>query len=198
MDEARKIVSATTVAVFTATEQLAAGAQKRSTSAYREEKWYVAYTSANHEKRVAEQLGARSVEHFLPSYSSVRRWKDRRITLQMPLFPGYVFVRIDLRDRLQVLQIPGLARLVGFGGTPMPLPQGEIDTLRAGLAAGLRAEPHPYLKVGRHTRIKQGPLAGLKGILIRWKGTWRVVLAVDLIQRSVAVEIDASNLESLY
>lgn len=157
-------------------------------------RWYAAYTSANHEKRVAEQLEARTVEHFLPSYSSVRRWKDRRVTLQLPLFPGYVFVRMELRNRLQVLQLPGVARLVGFGGMPTPLPQEEIDALRAGLAGGLRAEPHPYLNVGRRVRVKQGPLAGLEGILLRWKGNWRVVLSIDLIQRSVAVDVDASAL----
>lgn len=160
-----------------------------------EPRWYAAYTSANHEKRVAEQLEARAVEHFLPAYSSVRRWKDRRVTLQLPLFPGYVFVRMELRNRLQVLQIPGVARLVGFGGMPTPLPQDEMDALRAGLAGGLRAEPHPYLNVGRRVRVKQGPLAGLEGILLRWKGNWRVVLSLDLIQRSVAVDVDASALE---
>ena len=158
-------------------------------------RWYAAYTSANHEKRVAEQLEARAVEHFLPSYSSVRRWKDRRVTLQLPLFPGYVFVRMELRNRLQVLQIPGVARLVGFGGMPTPLPHEEIDALRAGLAGGVHAEPHPYLNVGRRVRVKQGPLAGLEGILLRWKGNWRVVLSLDLIQRSVSVDVDASALE---
>lgn len=162
---------------------------------YCELRWYAAYTNANHEKRVAEQLEVRSVEHFLPSYASVRRWKDRRVTLQLPLFPGYVFVRIALRNRLQILQIPSVARLVGFGTTPAPLPQEEIDALRAGLEDGMKAQPHPYLSVGRRVRVKQGPLAGLEGILLRWKGNWRVVLSLDLIQRSVAVDVGASELE---
>jgi transcription antitermination factor NusG len=162
-----------------------------------EPQWYAAYTSANHEKRVAEQLGVREVEHFLPTYSSVRRWKDRRVTLQLPLFPGYVFVRMALRNRLQVLQVPGLARLVGFGSTPAPLPQRDIDVLRAGLTTGVRAEPHPHLNVGRRVRVKEGPLAGLEGILLRWKANWRVVLSIDLIQRAVAVDVDASALEVL-
>lgn len=162
---------------------------------YAEPCWYAAYTSANHEKRVAEQLRARGVEHFLPSYTSVRRWKDRRVTLQLPLFPGYVFVHMAFHDRLRVLQIAGLARLVGFGGTPTPLPQEEIDALRRGLVSGVPAEPHPYLVVGRRVRVKQGPLAGLEGILLRWKGNWRVVVSLDLIQRSVAVDVDVSALE---
>lgn len=159
---------------------------------YCEPHWYAAHTSANHEKRVAEQLGARDVEHFLPLYASVRRWKDRRVTLQLPLFPGYVFVRMLLRNRLQVLQLPGVARLVGFGGIPAALPESEVDALRAGLASGVHAEPHPFLTVGRRARITQGPLAGLEGILLRWKGNLRVVLSLDLIQRSVAVDVDAS------
>jgi transcription antitermination factor NusG len=157
--------------------------------------WYAAYTCANHEKRVAQQLAARSVEHFLPLYESVRRWKDRRVQLQLPLFPGYVFVRLDLRDRLQVLEIPSVARLVGFNGTPTPLPDGEIEALKAGLAGGVRAVPHPYLKVGRRVRIKSGPLAGMNGILLRRKGKFRVVISIDLIQRSVAVDASAADVE---
>jgi transcription antitermination factor NusG len=158
-------------------------------------RWYAAYTSANHEKRVAEQLSLRSVEHFLPAYASVRRWKDRRVTLQMPLFPGYVFVRMALRDRLQVLQVPGVAKLVGFNGTPVALPQGEIEALRASLADGLRAEPHPYLKVGHRVRVKTGPLQGLQGILVRKKNVSRFVISLDAIMRSVAAEIDVAELE---
>ena len=161
---------------------------------YCEPHWYAAYTSANHEKRVAEQLEARNVENFLPLYASVRRWKDRRVTLQLPLFPGYVFVRMALRNRLQVLQIPGVARLVGFGGIPAALPQAEVDALRAGLASGIQAEPHPFVTVGRRVRIKEGPLAGFEGVMQRWKGDWRVVLSLELIQRSVAVEVEASTL----
>src|SRR6266851_1881512 len=113
-----------------------------------ESHWYAAYTSANHEKRVAHQLGQRSVEHFLPVYESVRRWKDRRKKLELPLFPGYVFVRMALRERMRVLQIPGVACLVGFGGAVATLPDEEIEGLKKGLSGGVRAEPHPYLKVG--------------------------------------------------
>lgn len=164
---------------------------------YAEPHWYAAYTKANHEKCVAEQLEARQIEHFLPSYASVRRWKDRRVTLQLPLFPGYVFVRMALRNRLPVLQIPGVAKLVGFGTLPAPLPNDEIEALRTGLAKGLHAEPHPYLAVGQRVRVKGGSLAGLEGVLLRWKGNWRVVLSLELIQRSVAVDVDVAALEPL-
>jgi transcription antitermination factor NusG len=157
--------------------------------------WYAAYTSANHEKRVAQHLAQRSVEHYLPLYSSVRRWKDRRVKLELPLFPGYVFVRFALRDRLTVVQVPGVARIVGFDGKPSALPDEQIEVLKKGLERGLHVEPHPYLTAGRRVRIKNGPLVGLEGILLRWKGNWRVVLSVDLIQRAVSVDLDASDLE---
>src|SRR6266478_9361255 len=92
--------------------------------------WYAVYTNANHEKRVAQQLGQRSIEHLLPLYDSVRRWKDRRVTLQMPLFPGYVFVRFALRNRFQLLQIPGVVYLVSFGGHPAPLQEEDIHAIQ--------------------------------------------------------------------
>src|SRR5467141_2360947 len=111
--------------------------------AYLEARWYAAYTCANHEKRVREQLEQRSVELFLPVYETVRRWKDRRMQLQMPLFPGYVFVRMALVDRLRVLQVPSVVRLVGFNGQLSALPDEEIEGLKRGLAGGVRAEPHP-------------------------------------------------------
>jgi transcription antitermination factor NusG len=137
----------------------------------------------------------RSVEHFLPLYQSVRRWKDRQVQLELPLFPGYVFVRLALRDRLQVLEIPSVARLVGFNGTPTPLPDVEIEALKAGLAGGVRAVPHPYLKVGRRVRITAGPLQGLEGIVTRRKNGLRLVVSLDLIRRSVAVEVAMAELE---
>ena len=164
----------------------------------RENLWYAAYTCANHEKRIAEQLSVRSVEHFLPLYSSVRRWKDRRVQLQLPLFPGYIFVQIALCDRLQVLEIPGVASLVGFGGIPTPLPEAEIAALKAGLEAGLRAEPHPYLQVGRRVRVIAGPLVGLEGILIRKKNEFRFVISLDLIQRSILLDVEATSVEPVY
>ncbi|MGH9728165.1 MAG: transcription termination/antitermination NusG family protein, partial [Candidatus Acidiferrales bacterium] len=106
-----------------------------------EPRWYAAYTCANHEKRVAAELECRTIEHFLPVYSSTRRWKDRRVKLELPLFSGYVFVRLSLCNRLRVLQIPSVVQLVGFGGKPAALPDEEMEILRAGLSQGLRAEP---------------------------------------------------------
>jgi transcription antitermination factor NusG len=144
---------------------------------------------------VAKQLEERSVEHFLPLYESVRRWKDRRVKLGLPLFPGYVFVHMPLRERLRVLQVPGVAKLVGFGGMPTALPEGEIEALRMSLENGVRAKPHPYLTMGRRVRVDSGPLAGLQGILVRRRKEARFVVSVDLISRSMAVEIDEADLK---
>jgi len=159
--------------------------------------WYAAYTSANHEKQVAQQLVSREVEHFLPLYASIRQWKDRRVELELPLFPGYVFVRILLQERLRVLQVPGVAQLVGFGGVPAALPAEEIEALRASLAHGMRAEPHPFLVTGRRVRVKAGPLTGVEGILTRRKNRARFILSLEPIQQSVAVVVDVADLEPL-
>jgi transcription antitermination factor NusG len=156
--------------------------------------WYVAYTNANHEKRVTQQLEKRSVEHFLPLYESARRWKDRRVRLQMPLFPGYVFVKLALRDRLQLLQIPGVVQLVSFNGHPARLSEEDIQAIRNCLDRGQRIEPHPYLRAGRRVRVKSGPLQGLEGIILRRKNKTRLVLSFELIMRSVAVEMGETDL----
>jgi transcription antitermination factor NusG len=159
-------------------------------------RWYAAYTRANHEKSVAEQLCARSVENFLPLYASMRKWKDRRVKLDLPLFPGYVFVRLAIRDRLRVQQVPGVVRLVGFGGTPTELPAEDVEALQLGLARGIHAEPHPYLTLGRRVRLMSGPLEGMRGILLRRKGNRRVVVSLELIQRSVVVDVGIADVEA--
>jgi transcription antitermination factor NusG len=168
-----------------------------SSAEYLESRWYAAYTSANREKRVTAQLGQRSVEHFLPLYDSVRRWKDRRIRLQLPLFPGYVFVRLALRDRLQVLEVPGVSRLVGFNGKPCAVPEAEIEAMQTCLAHQADLEPHPYVRVGQRVRVRTGPLRGLQGLLVRKKNRSRLVISLDLIMRSVSAEIDIAELEPL-
>src|SRR5215467_9421787 len=120
--------------------------------------WYATYTHAHHEKKVAQQLEERHIEHFLPVYRSLRRWKDRRKELDLVVFPGYVFVQLSLTDRLRVLQLPGVVRFVSFNGQPAALPSDDIEALRNALAQGLRAEHHPYLTVGRRVKVVQGPL----------------------------------------
>jgi transcription antitermination factor NusG len=171
---------------------LSAGERATSCSEFR---WYAAHVRANHERRVAEQLAQRSVEFILPLYESVRQWKDRRIKLQLPLFPGYVLVRIELNGRLRVLQVPGVARFVGFNGQPAPLQDAEIDVLRGKLNGPVRAEPHPFLQIGRRVRVKRGPLEGFEGFLVRQKQKYRVVLSIDTIMRSIAAEVDLADVE---
>src|SRR6202030_900199 len=114
-----------------------------------------------------------------PRYQSVRRWRDRRVELQLPLFPGYIFVRLALRDRLQVLQVPGVARLVGFNGLACALPDLEIQAMQTSLERKACVEPHPYVQVGRRVRVKCGPLAGLEGVVVRKKNRVRFIISLD-------------------
>jgi transcription antitermination factor NusG len=165
-------------------------------NARQERVWYAAYTCPRQEKVVARLLRDREISYFLPLYRSLRRWKDRRKEIDMVLFPSYVFVQLPLAQRLRVLQVPGVVRLVTFNGQPAAMPQHEIEALRNGLEQGIYAEPHPYLKVGHRVRVARGPLAGVEGILLRKKDKLRFVISVDVLMRSVAVELDAVDLAS--
>ncbi len=162
---------------------------------YLQPHWYAVYTRSRHEKTVAEQLVQKSVEHFLPLYETIRKWKNGRFKVRLPLFPGYLFVYVPMGERLQVLQVPGVVQLVSSSGVPLVLPRTEIETLRDALTKGVQAHPHPYLKVGSRVRIRSGPLEGLHGILLRKKGRLRVVVSVDLIMRSICIDVDASEVE---
>jgi transcription antitermination factor NusG len=157
--------------------------------------WYALYTCPRHEKRVADQIKQRRISCFLPLYRSVRRWKDRRKELDLALFPGYVFVHVARQEQLQVLQVAGAVRFVCFNGRPAPLPDEEMESLMNATARGVRAEPHPYLKAGRRVRVRYGPLAKAQGILVRRKDKFRIVVSLDLLMRSVGVEVDESDIE---
>jgi transcription antitermination factor NusG len=160
-------------------------------------KWFAAYTTPRHEKAVVRQLDARRLECFLPLYSSVRRWKNGcRVTVDRPLFPSYVFVRVKRRDSVKVLQIPGVLSMVGTAREPSALPCSEIESLRAGLRLR-QCEPHPYLVAGEKVRITAGSLEGMVGVLVRRKNDFRVVLTLDLIRQSVSVEVGVDEIEPL-
>jgi transcription antitermination factor NusG len=163
-----------------------------------EVRWYAIYTMSRHERRVAQDLSQRHLNSFLPTYRSVHRWKDRRKELELALFPSYVFVHAERKDRLQILQVPSVVSIVSFDGRPAVIPDAEIDALRCGLDSQMRLQPHPYLKVGKRVRIHSGPMAGQEGILIRRKDSCRVVLSIDFIMRSVSVEVDASDIEPVH
>jgi len=163
-----------------------------------ETKWFAVYTTSRHEKRVAQHLTQREIEYYLPLYKSQRRWSDgSRVTLDLPLFPGYLFVHIKRTDRARVLGVPGtLAVVGGTGREPAPLPDAAIDALRTGLCLR-NVEPHPLLTVGQRARIRSGALAGMAGIVVRKKNSCRVILTLEHIQRSIAVEVDGEDLEPL-
>lgn len=158
-------------------------------------KWFAAYTATHHEKHVHEQLADRRVESFLPLYSCRRQWKKRvPETVELPLFPNYVFVRISRSERTAVLGTPGVFSIVGSGADAWELPEREIEALRKGLQER-KIEPHPYLTVGERVRIRAGVMAGIEGVLVRKKNDFRVLLSLDAIMRSVAVEVDADDIE---
>jgi transcription antitermination factor NusG len=157
-------------------------------------RWYVVHTRSRHEKRVSEQLQLNRVESFLPLYRSKRNWNGRNAVVDMPLFPGYVFVHIPLTERLSVLRLGGVAGLVSFQGAPAPLPDLELERLRTCLSI-TTAEPIAYFNPGNRVRIVGGSLAGLEGLIMRQNGRARFVLSIDLIQRSVLVNVDACDLE---
>jgi transcription antitermination factor NusG len=157
--------------------------------------WFAAYTNSHHEKCVAEHLVERQVESFLPLYAAHRRWKNRcEKELELPLFPNYVFVRIDPRERVRVLEVPGVLSLVGFGRILAALPDFEIEALRSGVV-NRKIQPCPYLVVGERARIKAGPMMGMEGVFVREKNNFRVVITLDAIMQSVAVEVGADDLE---
>jgi transcription antitermination factor NusG len=159
------------------------------------EHWYAVSVRSRFEKLVAQHLQQRSVNCFLPVYRSVRRWKDRRKVLEMALFPGYVFVNIDVRDRLGVLKAPGVLRFVTFQGQLTAVADSDIRALESTMSAGLRARPHPFLLDGRKVRVRSGPLLGVEGIVIRRKERFRLVLSIELLMRSVMIELDEGDVE---
>jgi transcription antitermination factor NusG len=161
------------------------------------ERWYAVSVRPRHEKLVSRHLEHQGLSCFLPVYRSVRRWKDRRKELDMALFPGYVFVNLNLCERLGVLRAPGVLRFVAFQGQPAEVPDSEIRALESSLSVGLRPQPHPYLRQGKKVRVKSGPLVDAEGIMIRRKEGFRLVLSIDLIMRSVMLEVDEADVEPL-
>lgn len=161
-------------------------------------RWFALYTTSRHEKRIAQHLSQREIEHYLPLYQADRKWRDgSRVTLDLPLFPGYIFVRIQRSQRVSVLSIPGaLAVVGGTGGEPAPLPDSAIDALRVGLQQH-HIEPHPLLRVGQFARIRSGAFAGMEGVIVRKKSGFRVVLTLEQVMQSVAIELAEEDVEPL-
>ena len=159
--------------------------------------WYAVYTRSRHEKKVAGGLKDKNIEVFLPLRNVVSRWKDRKKEVQLPLFNGYLFVRIPPDQKLPVLQTAGVVTLVGNGSNPMPIPENQIESIQKLIHSGIEYDPYPYLKEGMRVLIKRGPLKGMEGVLIEKRKKHLLVLSVDLIQQSAALQVDVSDTDIL-
>jgi transcription antitermination factor NusG len=152
--------------------------------------WYALYVRLRYEKIVASCLSNRGYEVFLPTYQSRRRWSDRTKRIDLPLFAGYTFCRFDFQERLPILTVPGVSFIVGFGKTPTPVDAKELDAVRLVTESGLPCEPWPFLKAGEKVRVEHGALAGLEGYVLNVKNSYRIIVSVQLLGRSVSVELD--------
>ncbi len=162
-------------------------------------KWYAVYTKSRHEKVAAEELWLKKIECFLPLQERLSKWKDRRKKVQFPLFPGYLFVHADIQDRrLDILKVPSVVRIIGFQGKPEPIPECQIQAVKSLVFNKMDVDPYPYIATGDRVRIIRGPLRGLEGILLEKKNRFAFLLSIDLIQQSVACEIDAADVEKIY
>jgi transcription antitermination factor NusG len=156
--------------------------------------WHALHTKHQHEKYVTDILAEKGFEVFCPTYAEVHRWKDRKKEVTIPLFSGYLFFAGGLDRRIDLLSTPGVCAIVSFGNTPAVVPEKEINAIRLAAASSQRVEPHPFLKEGQKVRVKSGPLAGVEGILQRWKDSFRIVLSVELLGRSVAVQVEQCDI----
>ena len=157
--------------------------------------WWAVYTRHQHEKSVAEMLSLKGFETLLPLYDSIRKWKDRKKVISLPLFPCYVFVRGDLDRKLQVVTTPGVHMILYRGQHVAEISTEEIEAIRKAVEGPYRVEPHPFLKCGSRVRVVRGTLEGVEGILSRKRNMYRLVLSVQMLAQSVSVEIDASDVE---
>jgi len=164
-----------------------------SASTYANERWYVVCVRARRERATAAILSEKGFESFVPQFSTRRAWADRQKVVQVPLFPGYVFCRMEARRRLQVLITPCVFNIISDSRGPIAVSEPEIDAVRRIMISKVRCEPWQFVKVGEVAEIRSGVLEGLRGVVIRVKNDCRLVISVSLLQRSVAVEVDASQ-----
>jgi transcription antitermination factor NusG len=157
--------------------------------------WFAIRTRSNHERTAAAALSGKGYESYVPLYTSRKRWSDRTVEIQRPLFTGYVFCRFNAKARMPVLTTPGVISVIGFGNEPAPVDDAEIEAIEAVLRSGFSAEPCAFLREGQRIRVTNGSLAGLEGLLVRKKTEWRMVVSVTMLQRSISVEIDREWIE---
>lgn len=162
-----------------------------------EDHWYALTTRSRHEKKVDERLRQKAINCYLPEQTTVRYWSDRKKKVSEPLFSCYLFVKIPLKDRLQVLQTDGAVRLVAFNNKPVPIPDDQIESIRRILKENIPLEKAEYWTVGQRVEVIHGPLLGIKGVLQKIKGQSRLVIMIDGIQQAISVEVDADVLKSI-
>jgi transcription antitermination factor NusG len=160
--------------------------------------WFALQVRTRHESGVAGFLEAKGYELFLPLITSRKQWSDRLKKVATPLFPGYVFCRFNVQERLPILKTPGVIQIVGYNRAPVPIEASEISAIQALAASGLPSQPWPFLTVGQRVRIEAGSLRGYEGLLVNFKGNHRLVLSISLLHRSVAVEIDSVAVSPLH
>ena len=164
---------------------------------FQAERWYAVQTRSRFEKVVRADFAGRGIEHYLATFEDVHQWKDRKKVVELPLFSGYIFVRLEDTEaaRLQVLRTNGVVRILGSSGVIEPIPDREIDAIRQLLSSGKRCYSHPFIREGAWVRVRRGPLAGIEGRLVRVKNQTRLVLSVELLSQSVATEVDAWDVQ---
>jgi len=162
-----------------------------------ESRWFAVWTRSRHEKVSASMLAIIGVEHFLPLRSEVRRWSDRKKTVTLPLFSGYLFVRMNPNkdSRLEVLKAPGIAGFVGNSSGPLPIPDQQIEDIRTVLARRVECSVLPLLVEGERVRVARGPLAGVEGLLLRSNSTTRLLISIEMIHKTLAVSVSREDVE---
>jgi len=160
-------------------------------------RWYAIYTRSRYEKKVSMEFEDRGLEHFLPLVPQLRNWKDRKKIVNMPIFPGYVFVNIKLSEKIRVLRANGVVRFIEFNGSPSPIPDAQIEDVRQLLKYPDRVETASYFNCGDSVEITAGPFSGIKGKIIHSRGKQRILVGIEIIQQAISVEIDSAWLKHL-
>jgi transcription antitermination factor NusG len=170
-----------------------------STAVLLQPQWFAVLTRPRHEKMVAAQLDGRGIEHFVPLITQERRWSDRRKRIDMPLFPGYAFVKVphSSEHMVRVLRAAGVLRFVGFGQQATPIPEAQIVNVQLLLANDVRCDAHPFLRVGQRVKVRGGCLEGLEGILIAKDPGKSLVVSIDSIERSLSISLDGYSVEPI-
>ncbi len=161
----------------------------------REKNWYAVYTIVRHEKAVNSALLEKDIDTFLPLREVISQWKDRKKKVLLPLFPGYLFINSTLEDRLTILNTPGIVRILGVTGSPIPIPDEQVEAIKKLIESRLPYDPYPYYNEGKMVMVVNGPLQGVVGRILQKRTSNKLILSVDLIKRSVSVEVQAEDVE---